>query len=151
MPTDATKVIEAAASHGWEATTIAFLMVIGVGTAAYVIRTMVMNDKTRWTESIEREKRLAERVTKLEDNQQTLMAGLVEKTATALSENADTNRDLKIAIDSWRKHIEESGDRVRGCLDQFGSDCEKRWEEKLPEALRKHLPAVLERIEREKT
>ena len=150
-PIDPSEAVKVAANHGWEATIIVVGILLGLFGVSWLVRFLLRD-------SHDREERLAGRVTLLETRYSDTLVTLVEKTVCVIEQNTaattiareeskltrESNEALIAASDSWRRHTEESQAKVSGCLEQFGSDCQKRWDEVLPEALKKHLPAVLE-------
>lgn len=103
---DPTDVIKAATSAGWAYGALCFVMLVSFVGLAWLVR-------TNYLQAGQRESRMAQRIDKLEENQTTVLLGLVRETKQALDNNTAATNMLVVKFEALATELSE-----RPCLEE---------------------------------
>jgi len=96
----AAKALDAAAKEGWVAVSLVFLMIVIVGAFGFVARFILRSFDRQLNAALEREARLAIRITQLEDFIRDTLLGIVKESHDAFSGVMNAIQSLQKSLDN---------------------------------------------------
>ncbi len=100
MPPGSETALDAASKRGYEALLMAIVLLACIGLVGMLIRWFVHSMDTRLKEGIDREARLAQRITTLETFVESTLLKLVNDVSTSLQHNTETMAGLTRALEA---------------------------------------------------
>jgi CheY-specific phosphatase CheX len=93
------KAIEAATPHGWEAIILVVVMAMLIGLTGVIVRWLIKSMDSRMLEATNREERMANRLSKLEEFVQSSLVEIINETSSMTAKVLDAVTSLTVALD----------------------------------------------------
>ena len=117
-------VVESASAHGWEAALLAVIILAGAGLLGYLIRMWVHKSTERedriLQQAVDREGRLAQRVSQLEDFVRTALLDALKESSRAVSAISDSAKEQSKALNDLNASIRETTHELSKQIQHLG-------------------------------